>query len=330
MILAATPVWPTILALTVLGPLVALLLAWWTRRWTGRLEKFKLVVMALFGLTYAVSIYAAFIEPQQINVRQVEVKSELWTLAPIKVAVLTDVHFGDALSGVERAREIVAATNAEEPDLILLTGDFVGFSTVPENVPDAAEEVSMQALDTFRDLKAPSGVVGVLGNHDWWWDGTRTEARLTDAGVTMLANQAVYRAHPGKDGASAGEFWLIGLEDLWSTRAEPDPAAASASVPPGSSAIALFHEPDLFKDIPPGIALSVAGHSHCGQINFPGFDNAVRVRGALEYVCGRYTKAAQTLLVSAGLGQTGLPLRLRAPPEILIVTLSSAEVEGPK
>ncbi len=81
-----------------------------------------------------------------------------------------------------------------------------------------------------------------------------------------------------------------------------------------------MHEPDSFPGVPASVALTLAGHTHGGQVKLPLVGTPV-TNTALGYVRGRYVVGGRTLIVSSGLGTTALPIRLGVPPEIVVVTL---------
>jgi predicted MPP superfamily phosphohydrolase len=174
----------------------------------------------------------------------------------------------------------------------------------------------LQGAAALGQARAPLGRFAVLGNHDWWYDGPALEAQLQRSGVTVLENAAVKVARPG------GDFWIAGLADLDSRRAEPSPQTALARVPTGEPVILLSHWPDPFPTVPPRVALTLAGHTHCGQVNLPLLGRLVHAsHGAKRWGCGLYDEGGRKLFVTSGLGVSILPVRFRAPPEVAIVTL---------
>jgi predicted MPP superfamily phosphohydrolase len=155
-------------------------------------------------------------------------------------------------------------------------------------------------------------------NHDWWYDGPALERELERSGVRVLENAAVRVERPG------GAFWVAGLADLESRRAQPSAAAALAAVPTGAPVILLTHWPDPWPQAPPRVALTLAGHTHCGQVNLPVLGRLVHAsRAARHWGCGLYEEAGRKLFVTSGLGVSILPVRFRAPPEIAIITLKA-------
>jgi predicted MPP superfamily phosphohydrolase len=173
-----------------------------------------------------------------------------------------------------------------------------------------------EGLAAFGKLKAPLGVWSVLGNHDWWYDGPAVESGLVITGVQVMENS---RARiPREDGA----FWIGGLADYESRRAQPSYTNTLAGVPDNEPIIVLSHWPDPFAAAPAKVALTLAGHSHCGQVNLPLVGRLVHVSpGAERWPCGLYEDRGGWLYVSGGVGTSILPVRFNQPPEIAVLTL---------
>jgi hypothetical protein len=295
----------------VLGPLIALWLALrWRRRWT----LLRMGALAGFVAGYLCCVWGFLIEPETLVVRRVAVDSPAWSGAPLRVGVISDVHVGSPHMNPERVGRLVEAMNRERPDVVLLPGDFVGgHRRLKARTPQERAEIA-RGLAALRGLRAPSGVYAVLGNHDWWYDGPTVEAELRRAGVTVLENDAARASRPG------GGFWIGGVADAISERAAP-------SVRPvlnrsGSPLILMAHEPDPFAEVPPTVALTVAGHDHCGQVNLPLLGRLVHASpGARRWSCGLYVEGGRPIYVTGGVGVSVLPVRFRAPPEIVVITL---------
>jgi predicted MPP superfamily phosphohydrolase len=246
-------------------------------------------------------------------VRETRVRSAGWTATrpPLRIAVLTDLHVGSFRNGLDRLDEVVARTNAANPDLVVILGDLVihdvllGHFVPPETT--AAH---------LAGLRAPHGVVAVLGNHDWWLDGPRVRGDLERAGIRVLENDAI------PIGEGPQRFWVAGLGDLW-TRPVSIPGAL-ARVPDDEPVLLLTHNPDVFPDVPARVTLTLAGHTHGGQVALPILGRpVVPSRYGQRYADGLVVEDGRTLFVSSGIGTSILPVRFGVPPEIAIVTLSA-------
>jgi predicted MPP superfamily phosphohydrolase len=297
----------------ILGPPAA----WWA--W-GRLRgrpRLRLTGLVLFSIAYSLGVWAFLIEPETLVVRHVAIQSAAWTGPPLRIGVLSDTHVGAAHVTSERVAKVAARLTRERPDLIVLLGDYAGSHEPAAARAQPQRSAILRGVAALSGAQAPLGRIAILGNHDWWYDGPAIEAALRQAGLTVLENQAVRIARP------SGAFWIAGLADLDSLRARPSAAMALAAVPAGEPVIVLTHWPDAWPLVPPRAALTLAGHTHCGQVNLPLFGRLVHAsHGSAKWGCGRYDEGGRILYVTGGLGTSILPVRFRAPPEIVIVTLS--------
>ena len=194
-------------------------------------------------------------EPRRVLMSQIALDLPRWPaeLSGLRVGVISDLHAGAPHVPVAQVTRLVERMNAEAPDLVVLLGDYASHRVIGgKRVAPAAVAESLAALH------APLGVLAVLGNHDWWVHGHRMGAALTDAGITVLENEAV----------RAGDLWVAGLADL--REREPSIARTFDPIPDGEPVIALTHDPDAFPFLPERPALTLAGHTHGSQINIPG------------------------------------------------------------
>ncbi|MCA1622174.1 MAG: metallophosphoesterase [Acidobacteria bacterium] len=289
----------------------------------SRLFKSKLrvaLVAALVVLTL-LAAWAFWLEPASLTVRRVSLNLPNWRAEHegLKVALLTDLHVGAPHMGLARLRRVVERTNAEAPDVVLITGDFViggpqerggerggvAGGTFVEPEPIAAE---------LKLLRAPLGVYAVLGNHDWWFDGERVTRALEGAGLRVLENGAARVERGGR------ALWLAGVADLW-TR-EPEVEAALREVPAGEPVILFTHNPDIFPGVPARVSLTVAGHTHGGQVSLPLVGRpVVPSRFGQRYAFGHVVEGGRHLYVGGGVGTSIVPVRFRVPPEVVVLRL---------
>ncbi len=226
----------------------------------------------------------------------------------LRVLLVTDIHTGPFLAPDVLGRTLARLLRIE-PDLILLGGDFA-----TARVRDVLRHVG-----ALRLLRAPLGVYGVLGNHDHYTrDVARLRAILEGVGIRILHNEAVAIE---RDGAALA---LAGIDDLVWGKPDLDAAlAAAAAAVPRAPVVLLSHNPDaLFEAERRGAALVLAGHTHGGQIRVRGFPVLVR-QSRYRLDEGRYAHGRTELIVSRGLGVTGLPVRVACPPEAILLTLRS-------
>ncbi len=246
----------------------------------------------------------------------------------LKVAVLADIHACNPWMGLSRIRNIVDVTNALEADVILLLGDYVAGTTLV-----TSQVTSPQWAEVLAGLKAPLGVFAVMGNHDWWDDfGAQRRGHgpviasqaLTSNGIYVLENDAIRLE---KNGAP---FWIAGLGDqLAFTRRSrykvwkgiDDLDGTLAKVTDDAPIILMAHEPDIFPKVPDRFSLTLSGHTHGGQVNLFGWTPLVPSRFGSRFVYGHIVEEGRHLIVSAGLGNSILPVRFMRPPEIVVLDL---------
>ena len=297
----------------ILGPFLAAL-AWRRRKRTSRTS--GLASLAVFALIYGLGIWGFLIEPETLVVRHVSVESPNWRGPPLRIGVLSDVHVGAHVTP-ERVGRVVARLSRERPDVIVYLGDYAGGHRDADKRSPAARSAILTGVAALGGGRAALGRIAILGNHDWWYDGPAIEAELRRSNIPVLENSAIRIPRPG------APFWVAGLTDLASKRARPSVPLALQDVPADEPVIMLTHWPDTFVHVPARVALTLAGHSHCGQVNLPVFGRPVAASpGSRRWPCGLYEVRGRQLFVTGGLGISIVPVRFRAPPEIVIVTLS--------
>jgi uncharacterized protein len=259
----------------------------------------------------AVAWRALWQEPRSERIRELDLDlGDRWTAAldGLRVALVSDLHSGAPHVDGPRIERLVAEVNAHAPDLVLLLGDYIdpkvrfGSRVAPETV--AAR---------LGALRAPLGVVAVMGNHDWENAGPQMRGALRAAGIPVLENDAM----EARDG-----LWIAGVDE---TRfREPNIERALRDVPDGAPTILLSHDPDLFPQVPDRVALTVSGHLHGGQVGVPLIRRPfIPSRYGERYARGHVVEGGRHLYVTAGFGTTGWPVRLFAPPEVVILRLSA-------
>lgn len=305
-----------LLALAGVGAAILLLLTrYWPTAWISR--RLGAAFVGAAGAAWVLLVWSFLLEPEMLAVRQVTIDSPAWRGPPLRIGLISDTHAGAPHGRASRLRAVMRAMNAERPDIILLAGDYVGGHLFMRDRSPAERAGIAAGLAAFAELRAPLGVHAVLGNHDWWYDGPATAAMLRRAGVDVLQNGGVRLLRPG------GSFWLAGVASVDRLAGRPDPAAALSGALPGEPALMLMHEPDSWPRTPDGLALSMAGHTHCGQVDLPFIGRPVLPSaGSYRWPCGLYSEGAQRLLyVTGGVGVSKIPIRFNQPPEIVIITL---------
>lgn len=282
----------------------------------------------------------ALAEPFRLGITRYALSPPRWPAGlSVRLAIIADLHVCEPWMSLARLARIVARANATNPDCILLLGDFVagrGISRFSRPIPHDAWAA------VLAGLKAPLGVHSVLGNHDWWEDvavqrrrsgPTPAGAALQRAGIRVFENDALRLE---KDGHG---FWIAGLADQWAFWPRPenyeafnlrgkrdyeglhDVDGTLAKVTDDAPVVLMVHEPDIFPELPSRVSLTVAGHTHGGQVNLFGYKPIVPSRFGRRYVYGHIVEEERHLIVSAGLGCSGLPVRFGAPPEVVVIDL---------
>lgn len=276
----------------------------------------------------------AVAEPFRLGVTRYTVSPPDWPNGlSLRAAVITDLHVCEPWLGLDRLRRIVARTNALLPDVVLLLGDYVASSRMGR-VSRPVKHADWAAV--LAGLKAPLGVHAVLGNHDWWEDHevqrqghgpVKSRIALEAVGIPVYENDA-FRFE--KDGLP---FWIAGLGDQWAFWATDkttedyegmdDLPGTLSKVTDDAPVILMVHEPDIFPKVPARVALTLAGHTHGGQVRIAGYAPLVPSKYGQRYLYGHIVEDQRNMIVSAGLGCSVLPIRFGAPPEILLVTVAS-------
>ncbi|MEH1911978.1 metallophosphoesterase [Nostoc sp.] len=245
-----------------------------------------------------------------------------------KLVQLSDFHYDGLRLSEDMLEKAIAVTNEAEPDLILLTGDYVTDDPTPIH----------QLVLRLKHLQSRSGIYAVLGNHDIYYRHAKAEVidALTSIGIHVLWNEIAYPL--GK------ELPLVGLADSWSREFHPAPVMNQLN--PDTPCIVLSHNPDTAEILQSWrVDLQLSGHTHGGQIVIPGIGPAalfyeklvkkiprkvrrrvpflkvnVSVVSHWEWAQGFHRVGKNQLYVNRGLG-TYLPGRLFCRPEVTIITL---------
>ena len=244
-------------------------------------------------------------------------------VAGLVACQISDFHV-DRDEDLERLGIAVETINQQQPDLVFLTGDY--FSG-----PDTMHRYLGAFTDALKGLSPQIGVYAILGNHDHWSSAERITAALKRAGADVLANDSRRLALRGE------KIVVVGIDDLWSRRAEP--ARAFAGVKSGDCSIVLAHNPDTAlyaRHLRPGVMLS--GHTHGGVVRIPYYGSPLKsiLRIGKQFYSGLNRYEDFYIYTNRGLGTFWLRIRINCPPEVSRFTLTpllddaTAEIPAPK
>lgn len=255
---------------------------------------------------------AALLETTQVQITHLPIRLPKLPAAfqQFKIVQLSDVHHS---SFVSEAEIVNAAERANElqPDLVVLTGDYVSHS--PDFIPGCARALGR--------LRAKHGVFAVLGNHDHWTDGALMRSALEDNGIRVLCNEHVRLAQNGENLCLAGvDDMMVKLDNM---------KAALADTYRHETRILLAHNPALIREAArAGVDLMLSGHTHGGQINWkllvPQKDTALSRwlhRPSRKFMRGHAVLGNTQLYVNRGFGTVVVPLRYGCTPEITLLEL---------
>lgn len=271
---------------------------------TNIIKGVVIIAVALIIIACGLYFYARYGEPNRLEITRVSVESPL-VQGRIKIAAFADVHIGSGGMGSARLGKVLAAIQAEKPDIVVFLGDFY----------DNYAKYSGGEEQRLASLLALPGLEGclkfaVLGNHDMSQKAKKAFITLFQAaGWQVLVNSAVQ---------SLG-INIIGSDDV--IFGAPDVAGLVCE---DMFNLLLVHEPDFGRDIT-GVGLQLSGHTHGGQVRVPFVGPLVLPKWGREYVRGMHTKPdGGQIYVNRGLGMSTLPFRFAAVPELTIITIQGA------
>jgi predicted MPP superfamily phosphohydrolase len=271
------------------------------------------IAIGLF-IPFALAIYRGFYqEPNELLVKThplVIPGAADAGIAGLKIAIIADLHAGAPYIDEDKIRLVVERTLETKPDIILLLGDYV-----IHNVIGGRHMPFETVASILGTLNAPLGVYAVLGNHDWWENPVSIAGLLTKAGITVIDDRGMPITR------NDGRFYLVGISDFY--QGVHDVAYALRSVPAGHKALCVTHTPDIFPALPDTCLLTLAGHTHGGQVRLPllGTPIVPSAYGS-RYAAGLIKEKEHFLFVATGIGTSIIPVRFGVPPEISVLTIT--------
>jgi len=271
------------------------------------LKKFILFLIVIFG--FGLWFYCSKIEPEQLVLRQETLYIPHWNkdLDGFKIGVISDLHIGMPNVDINKIEQVVNMVNAEQPDIIVLLGDFDAKAIYNSGIPE--DEISA----SLKKLKAPDGIYAIPGNHDYEPEEIINRI-IKNANIPMLENDSKTIRHKNK------KIRIVGFKDWWHFKSYPPDVIGKIS--PNIPVLVLAHNPDLFPEMPDGISLMLSGHNHGGEVSFPTIGSPfVPSEYGQKYQKGYIVENNKHLFVTSGIG-TLSGFRLMNPPEVVILTIN--------
>ena len=252
-------------------------------------------------------LYARYIEPNLLIVNREKLESS-YLQAPLKIVFFGDTHLGE-FNDNDQLDRIVAKINAENPDLVIFTGDLIGSSGDFTVNPEAIAQ-------SLGQIQATYAKVAVIGNHEYaLLDQYNYEDLMEAGGFTVLVDDWL--------DITELNVRLLGLDDVY--RGNPDTTLTDEALD-GSYNILITHEPDIVdKMASDQVQLVLAGHTHGGQISLPYLTEKILPANGKKYVKGLFSIGSEgqtKLFVTKGTGMTKLPFRFMNVPEIVAIEVS--------
>ncbi len=285
-------------------------------RWLWPTLPAAAVITAIAGI----AAWAFWWEPSSLRVTQHAVELSRWpsNCDDLRIAVLADLHVGSPYIGLDSLSEIVTATRAAQPDLVLLAGDYVSQGVVGGTfvAPEAAARV-------LHPLRQSAPVFAVLGNHDWWLDSDRVRHALQSVDIAVLDDASTTLR------LGACTLSLVGVSDFWEGPHDVD--RALAGVADSDTTVLFTHNPDLFDAVPDHVELTIAGHTHGGQVYIPGLGRPIVPSAFGErFAAGHIVEHGRHLFVSTGIGTSIIPIRFLVAPEVSVLRIRHTRTGGPR
>ena len=264
-----------------------------------------MLALGTSGLIATLGLYQATRVPQVTNVH-IPIKNLPSAFDGLKIVQLSDVHVGQTIKS-DFVKSIVDLANSLDPDLIVLTGDFI----------DGTYFQLAKDVDYFKNLKSKLGVFYIPGNHEYYWGVEEWVEVFKKLGATTLINEHVI-LNKGNE-----QMVLAGVHDYAAHRLNKkyisSPEQAIALAPAELKKILLAHQPrSVYAAEKAGFDLQLSGHSHGGQF----FPSNLLIYLFEPFVKGLYRHKNIWLYVNRGTGYWGPPNRLGVPPEITLLYLN--------
>jgi predicted MPP superfamily phosphohydrolase len=263
--------------------------------------------LGLEKLAYGRNDGTAWVDITQLNLKLPRLNANFHGFRLVQIS---DIHL-DGWMNRQRLEEIIRLVNAQQPDLVVITGDFVSH-------PANHHESDLTAA--LSQVRAHFGAAAVLGNHDHWIDPQMVRRALKASGIRDLSNTHFSLE---RDGA---QLHIAGVDDVGEKLDRLD--VVLESLPETGAAILLAHEPDYanISAASERFDLQLSGHSHGGQVVLPVIGAPFLPPLGKIYPSGLYQVGEMYQYTNRGLGMTSLHVRLNCPPEVTVLTLETGRL----
>jgi predicted MPP superfamily phosphohydrolase len=296
-----------------------------------RIWRISYVVIALLCAFLLALGYAYFIEPKRLVVHPQTLKINGWDAAlnGFKIVAIGDIHAGSNAVDESKLRQIVEVANRQQPDLIVLLGDYVSQTDRRPPIGDRNLKMPVPAIaENLRGLEAKYGIVAIMGNHDDHYSSREIGEALRGIGITVLEDQIMTIDVDGH------KVRILGLRDqlhIGDWKSYTDHLKQVVADDGGAGPIiALEHSPDVLPiitgplSISPDLHLLLAAHTHGGQVWLPLIGTPIVPSSyGQKYSYGHVQENGVDMFVTSGVGTSILPIRFMMPPEIAVLTLQN-------
>lgn len=272
----------------------------------GFLYTIKGKIMIIIALSIIFMILYIYMQINSVVVKSYKIPVENLpsSLKGFTILHLSDLHSKEFGGKQKKLLELI---NKSKYDIVAITGDLI----------DKRHPVETPVKDLIKGLQRP--IYFVPGNHEWW-TGFSIKDDLVSLGVQILDNKAIRINREGQ------HIWLVGVDDPYTER--DDLNVALKGVDDTSPRILLAHAPNIFPTaIEHEIDLVLVGHTHGGQVRMPFIGALIAPGQGLfpKWDYGLYSEKKTKMVITGGLGESGLPLRFNIKPEIVLITLVPGE-----
>src|SRR6185503_11878062 len=277
------------------------------------LKLLKAAAIDLAVLALGVTGYSVWVKPEQFSIETIHLKLPRLphAFAGLRIAQISDIHMGSWMN-LDRFQQVADLILAQEPDLLLITGDFL----FGHNFTEASKGDLNDLITVLSPLAATLPSFAVLGNHDYWTNSEAVREMLRACQITELTN-TVFTLTRGSE-----NLHLCGVDDVWEGNVRLEDVLNQLT--DDSAAILLAHEPD-FADTSAATGrfdLQVSGHSHGGQVVIPFYGPPILPYLGEKYPSGLYKIGDMFQYTNRGAGTGVLAVRLNCLPEITLFILN--------